>query len=273
METPMPRNSFWKGYLKLSLVTCPVAMQPAVTDRERVRFHTINQKTGNRIQRSYIDSQTRKPVKEQDQARGYPRGENDYVVLEDDELEAVALDSTRTIDIQEFVPADDIGWIWYDRPHFLMPDDAVGEEAFSVIREAMRSTGTVGIARLVLYRRERAVMLIPRGKGIVLWTLRYGDEVRDAKDYFADLADEKADAAALKLVTRLIDQRTVKWDKSMVEDPVQDRLLDLIEAKRKHQKRPAKPKGEAPRDTGKVVSIMDALKRSIASETGRGRKT
>jgi DNA end-binding protein Ku len=272
METPMPRNSFWKGYLKLSLVTCPVAMQPAVTDRERVRFHTINQQTGHRIQRRYIDSKTGKPVKDEDQARGYPRGEDEYVVLEEDELDAVALDSTRTIDIQEFVPADDIGWIWYDRPHFLMPDDPVGEEAFSVIREAMRSTGTVGIARLVLYRRERAVMLVPRGKGILLWTLRYGDEVRDAKDYFADLSDEKTDAAALKLVSKLIDQRTVKWDGSMVEDPVQDRLLELIEAKRKHRKRPTKAKAEAPRDTGKVVNIMDALKRSIAGETGRGQK-
>jgi DNA end-binding protein Ku len=268
----MPRNSFWKGYLKLSLVTCPVAMQPAITDRDRVRFHTINQQTGNRIQRRYIDSGTGESVKEEDEARGYPRGDDDYVVLEEDELDAVALDSTRTIDIQEFVPADRIGWIWYDRPHFLRPDDAVGEEAFAVIREAMRSTGTVGIARLVLYRRERAVMLAPRGKGIILWTLRYGDEVRETEEYFAGLGDAAPDAAALKLVVRLIDQRTDRWDSNMVEDPVQDRLLDLIEAKRKQRKRPAKPKEEAPRDAGKVVSIMDALKRSIASETGRKRK-
>jgi DNA end-binding protein Ku len=268
----MPRNSFWKGYLKLSLVTCPVAMQPAISDHDRVRFHTINQQTGNRIQRRYIDSGTGKPVKEEDEARGYPRGDDDYVVLEEDELDAVALDSTRTIDIQEFVPADRIGWIWYDRPHFLRPDDAVGEEAFAVIREAMRSTGTVGIARLVLYRRERAVMLAPRGKGIILWTLRYGDEVRETEEYFAGLGDAAPDAAALKLVVRLIDQRTDRWDSNMVEDPVQDRLLDLIEAKRKQRKRSAKPKEEAPRDAGKVVSIMDALKRSIASETGRKRK-
>lgn len=269
----MPRNSFWKGYLKLSLVTCPVAMQPAVIDRGRVRFHTINRTTGNRIQRRYIDSVTGKPVREEDEARGYPRGEDDHVILEDDELDTVALESTRTIDIQEFVPADRIGWIWYDSPHFLMPDDAVGEEAFSVIREAMRSTGTVGVARLVLYRRERAVMLVPRGKGIILWTLRYGDEVRDAADYFDGLADAATDKDALKLVRTLIAKRTVRWDSKMVEDPVQDRLLDLIEAKRKSGKRPAKPKADAPPDSGKVVSIMDALKRSIAAETGRGRKS
>lgn len=269
----MPGQNFWKGYLKLSLVTCPVAMQPAVTDSGRLRFHTINQQTGNRVERRYLDAVTGKPVDEEDQARGYPRGDDDHVVLEEEELEAVALDSTRTIDIQEFVPADRIGWIWYDRPHFLLPDDAVAEEAFSVIREAMRSTRTVGIARLVLYRRERAVMLIPRGKGIVLWTLRYGDEVRDAAEYFSGLRDEKPEAGALKLVKRLIESRTAAWNPQMVEDPVQDRLLDLIEARQKGRKRPQKPRAEEKPETGKVISIIDALKRSIAAETGTARKS
>lgn len=263
----MPASGFWKGYLKLSLVTCPVAMQSAVSDSARLRFHTINQRTGNRVQRRYIDAVTGKPVDEEDQARGYPRGESDHVLLEEDELDAVALESTRTIDIQEFVPADRIGWIWFDRPHFLLPDDTVAEEAFAVIREAMRSTKTVGIARLVLYRRERAVMLIPRGKGIVLWTLRYGDEVRDEADYFRDLHDAKPDSEALKLVKRLIETRTAKWDPKLVEDPVQDRLLDLIEAKRKGRKKPTRSKAEEPQESGKVVSIIDALKRSIATES------
>lgn len=268
----MPAHSFWKGYLKLSLVMCPVALQTVVSDRERVRFHTINQQTGNRVKRRYVDAETGKPVVEEDQARGYPRGEDDYVVLEEDELDAVALDSTRTIDIQEFVPADRIGWIWYDRPHFLLPDDKVAEEAFSVIREAMRSTGTVGIARLVMYRRERAVMLVPRGKGIILWTLRYGDEVRDAADYFGAVRGQKSDAEPLRLVKRLIESRTADWDTRMVEDPVQDRLLELIAAKRKGKKRPPKAKAEPPRESGKVVSIIDALKRSIAAEGKAGDK-
>jgi DNA end-binding protein Ku len=265
----MPRQSFWKGYLKLSLVTCPVAMQPAVTDSERLRFHTINRKTGNRIERRYIDAVTGKTVPDEDQARGYPRGEDDHVVLEEDELDAVALDSTRTIDIQEFVPSDRIGWIWYDRPHFLLPDDVVAEEAFSVIREAMRSTGTVGIARLVMYRRERAVMLIPRGKGIVLWTLRYGDEVRDEAEYFGAVKGDKPETDALKLVKRLIESRTVEWDPGMVEDPVQDRLQEMIEAKQKGKKRPPKSRTKEPQDSGNVVSIIDALKRSIAAEGKR----
>src|SRR5690606_36002064 len=120
--------------------------------------------------------------------------------FEDEELDAVALESTRMIDIDMFVPRESIGWIWLDSPHYLLPDDKIAEEAFSVIREAMAATGTAGISRLVLYRRERAVMLEPRDKGIVLWTLRYGDEVREAGEYFADLEAGKPDAKALKLV-------------------------------------------------------------------------
>lgn len=262
----MPAGGFWKGYLKLSLVTCPVAMQPAVSDNARVRFHTLNRATGNRVQLQYIDALTGKPVGKDDQARGYPRGDNDHVILEEEELEAVALDSTRTIDIQEFVPADRIAWIWFDRPHFLVPDDAVAEEAYSVIREAMRSTGTVGIARLVLYRRERAIMLDPRGKGIVAWTLRYGDEVRNEAEYFDDLKKVDADNEALSLITRLIKARTADWDPKLVTDPVQDRLLDMIEARRKGRKRRPKEKLTADRGTDKVVNIIDALKRSIAAE-------
>lgn len=264
----MPAGGFWKGYLKLSLVTCPVAMQPAVSDSARIRFHTLNRRTGNRVQRRYVDAGTGKPVAEEDQARGYPRGEDDHVILEDEELDAVALESTRTIDIQEFVPRDRISWIWYDRPHFLLPDDKVAEEAFSVIREAMRATETVGVARLVLYRRERAVMLVPRGKGIILWTLRYGDEVRDDRDYFADLPDAPSDKEALRLVQRLIKDRTAAWNPELVEDPVQEKLVELIEAKQKGRKKSRKTKAEEPRETGSVVSIIDALKRSIAQEAG-----
>jgi DNA end-binding protein Ku len=174
----MARQAFWKGYLKLSLVTCPVAMTPATTEADKIRFHTLNRATGNRVESRYVDAETGKSVSDDDQARGYQRGADDFVVLEDDELDAVALESTRTIDIETFVPADSIPWIYYDTPHYLVPDDRVGEEAFSVIRDAMAATKTVGIARLVLYRRERAVMLMPRAPGIVLWTLRYGDEVR-----------------------------------------------------------------------------------------------
>jgi DNA end-binding protein Ku len=265
----MAPRSFWKGYLKLSLVTCPVAMMPATSEEEKVRFRTLNGKTGNTVVSRYVDAVTGKAVNEDDEVKGYPRGENDYVMLEDEEIEAVALESTRTIDIETFVPRETIAWIWYDTPHYLVPDDTVGEEAFSVIREAMAATGTVGISRLVLYRRERAVMLEPRGKGIVLWTLRYGDEVRNEKDYFSGLGKAKPEARALSLVKALIKERTKKWDPKMADDPVQDRLLDIIAAKKKGRKRPAKRKAPPP-TAGNVVNIMDALRRSIKAE-GKGK--
>jgi DNA end-binding protein Ku len=271
----MAPRPFWKGYLKLSLVTCAVAMTPATSDREKVRFHTINRKTGNRVLSQYLDAVTEKPVESDDRAKGYARGEDEFVLLEDDEIEAVALESTRTIDIDMFVPAHSVEWTWYDQPHYLVPDDEVGEEAYSVIRDAMRASDVVGIARLVLYRRERAVLLEPRDKGIVLWTLRYGDEVRDKDDYFGDLEQTKVEAPIMKLVTRLIDERTVPWKESMVADPVQDNLKKIIAAKKKGAK-PAKARTKAKDADGEkpsnVVSIMDALKRSLAAEGGKGKR-
>ena len=204
----MAPRSFWKGYLKLSLVNCPVAMIPATTESEKIRFHTLNRETGNRVVSQYVDAESGKPVDEDDEVMGYPRGEDEFVLLEDEELDAVALESTRTIDIETFAPADSIEWIWYDKPHYQMPDDPVGEEAFSVIRDAMESTGTVGISRLVLYRRERAVMLEPRDRGIVMWTLRYGDEVRDPGEYFNKIGDGKLDPKLGNLVTTLIEEKS-----------------------------------------------------------------
>ncbi len=264
----MAPRSFWKGYLKLSLVTCPVAMAPATSDNEKVRFHTLNRKTGNRIVSQYVDSVTGKAVDEDDEVKGYERGENDYVMLEDEELDAVGLESTRTIDIEMFVPRDSIEWIWFDTPHYLTPDDAVGEEAYCVIRDAMAASRMVGISRLVMYRRERAVMLEPRDKGIVLWTLRFGDEVRDERNYFGNIGSEPVDGKLMKLVGELIDERTKPWDPAMVSDPVQEKLLDIIAAKKKGRKRPAKAKVEEAAAPSNVISIMDALRKSLSQEKG-----
>lgn len=269
----MAPRTFWKGYLKLSLVTCPVTMTPATTESDKVRFHTLNRRTGNRVVSRYVDEATRKPVADDDEVKGYQRGEEDYVLLDDDDLRSVALESARTIDIEKFVPRDSIEWIWYDTPHYLAPDDPVGEEAFSVIRDAMAATDMVGISRLVMYRREHAVMLDARGRGIVLWTLRYGDEVRDPDAYFGGIGTERPDPKLQRMVEKLIEERTKNWDPSMVCDPVQERLLDIIAAKRKGRKRPAARKAEpAPEEGGNVVSIVDALRRSLAAEGKGGKK-
>lgn len=269
----MAVRPYWKGYLKLSLVTCPVQMMPATSENDKVRFHTLNRETQNRVVSHYVDSVTGKEVKEEDEVKGYQRGENDYIMLEDEELENVALDSTKTIDISTFTPRDSVEWIWLDTPYYLSPNDPVGQEAFSVIRDAMEAQDMVGISRLVISRRERAVMLEPRGKGIVLWTLRYGDEVRDEDAYFAGIGDETADSDMMPLVQQLIKKQTKHWDAKMVIDPVQDRLLDIIAAKKKAMRKPAKTKPSAPAKStpSNVINIMDALKKSVAAETRSGK--
>ena len=264
----MAIRSYWKGYLKLSLVTCGVQMVPATSDSERVRFHTLNRPTGNRVVSQYVDSVTGKTVNEEDEVKGYPRGEDDYVILEDDELENVTLDSTKTIDISNFTRRDSIEWIWLDTPYYLSPNEPGGQEAFSVIRDAMEAQKMVGISRLVIARRERAVMLEPRGKGIVLWTLRYGDEVRDEESYFKGVSKEKPDADMMQLVQKLIKNQTRDWDASMVIDPVQDRLLDIIETRKKMLKKPTKTRAkiQSPEPAGNVINIMDALRKSLAEQ-------
>ncbi|MES5100773.1 Ku protein [Agrobacterium sp. BA1120] len=266
----MAVRPYWKGYLKLSLVNCAVQMTPATSESEKVRFHTLNRATNNRVVSHYVDSVTGKDVKEENEVKGYERGENDYVILEDEELENVALDSTRTIDISTFTKRDTIEWIWLDTPYYLSPNEKIAQEAFSVIRDAMASQDMVGISRLVISRRERAVMLEPRGKGIVLWTLRYGDEVRDEDSYFDSIADEEPDADMMPLIQKLIKKQTKPWDAKMVLDPVQDRLLDIIKEKKKQQKKPTRAKTKAPASPSKpsnVINIMDALKKSVAAET------
>jgi len=261
----MASRPFWKGYMRLSLVTCPVAMTPATSEEDKVRFHVLNRRTGNRILSQSVDAETGRPVGEDDVVKGYARGEHDYVLLEDDELESIALESARTIDIETFVPAESIDWVWFDTPYYLTPDDPVGEEAYCVIRDAMRATGTVGVSRLVLNRRERAVILTPRDKGIVLWTLRFGDEVHDPGEYFASIGDLKPDPELMRLISDLIKARKKAWSPEMVADPVQAKLLDIIEAKKKGAKKAkAKPAAE-PEPRSNVINIMDALRRSVAA--------
>ncbi|MDE8762604.1 Ku protein [Rhizobium sp. CBK13] len=263
----MAPRPYWKGYLKLSLVTCPVTMSPATSESEKVRFHTLNRATGNRVVSQYIDSVTGKPVKDGNDVKGYARGENDYVILTDEDLDSVALDTVRTIDIEKFVPAESIGWTYLEKAHYLAPDDPVGHEAFSVIRDAMKASKVVGVSKLVIGRRERAVILEPRDDGIVLWTLRFGDEVRPEESYFEDI-DSDSEKAALPLVEKLIKQRTKHWSPAMVTDPIQEALLALISKKKKALKpmKPATGKKDTAAPASNVVNIMDALRKSLEQD-------
>ncbi|MEP9379559.1 Ku protein [Aquabacter sp. CN5-332] len=194
------------------------------------------------------------------------------MVFEEEELEAVALESARTIDIESFVEEASIPWLWYDKPHFLAPDGAVGEEAFAVIRAAMVKTGTAGFARLVLYRREHPVLVTPRGKGMLLWTLRYGEEVREPENLFPGKDEEKVDPHVKRLVESLITERTLAWDPKLVTDTVQEDLRKLIASKEKGRKPPRRKAAAEPEETGtNVVDITEALRRSLAAEKGRGK--
>lgn len=262
----MAVRPYWRGYLKLSLVNCPVTLSPVTTEGERVKFHTINRATNHRITTRYIDAHSGKVVDKDDQAKGYEKGEDDYVILEDDELDAVKLESARTIDIEEFAPADTVEWTYFDSPYFVTPSDKVGQEAFVVIRQAMTNADVVGIARLVINGRERAVMLQPWDDGILLWTLRFGDEVRAEDDYWKEVDDKPVDKKMLAMVEQLIEDRTTTWSDHMVEDPVQDRLLDIIKQKQSSKKKKAPPKAAAEEDVeapSNVIDLMTALKKSL----------
>lgn len=271
----MAVRPYWKGYLKLSLVTCAVTLTPATTQGEKVRFHTINRKTGERIHTQYIDAVSGKAVEDDDQARAYEKGKDDYVILEDEELDAVHLESARTIAIDEFVESDSIEWVYYDSPYFVVPADEVGEEAFIVIREAMADMDVVGISKLVIGGREHAVMLQPWDKGIVLWTLRYGDEVRDEDEYWKSVRAEKPNAKMLSMVESIIEERTTTWSNSMVKDPVQDRLLDIIKAKQapKRKSRAKKAEADVPAPQSNVIDLMEALRKSLNGTPDTKKKT
>lgn len=261
----MAVRPYWKGFLKLSLVTCPVTLTPATTEGEKVKFHTLNRKTNDRIYTRYVDAVSGKTVEKDDQVKGYEKGEDDYVILEEDDLDAVQLESTKTIDIDEFAPEDSIEWTYFDSPYFVVPDAEISEEAFIVIRQAMTNKKVVGIARLVIGGRERAVMLQPWEEGIVLWTLRFGDEVRDEDEYWKEVDDKQVDKKMLTMVERLIQDRTTKWSETMVEDPVQDRLKDIIKAKKTHKSKTPKAADNDDGDAkpSNVIDLMDALKKSL----------
>lgn len=258
----MAPRSNWKGYLKLSLVSCPVQLFPATTTKERVSFHLLHRDTGNRLRRKLVDPETDEEVESDEQVRGYQVAKNEYVVLEEDEIDSVAIESTHTIDIETFVPRDEIDETFLDTPYYLTPDGKLGEEAFAVIRDAMREKNVVGLGRVVLYRRERPIMLEPRGKGLVATTLRYAYEVREDEDYFEDIGEPEVSEEMLDLATHIIGRKMSHFDPKRFEDRYQNALLELIKAKQTHQ--PVKL--NAPPKPTNVVSLMDALRRSISAD-------
>ncbi|MFZ0559136.1 MAG: Ku protein [Methylovirgula sp.] len=263
----MAPRANWKGYLKLSLVSCPIALFPVASTSERISFHLINRATGNRLRQQYVDSVTDEIVERDERVRGYEIGKGEYIALEESELAERALESTHTIDIESFVPRKDIDDVYLENSYYMAPDDKVADEPFVVIRDAMRESGMVGLGRVVLYGRERALMVEPRHNGLIGTTLHYQYEIRADKPYFESVPDLKIPAEMLKLAAHIIETKRGSFDPSQFQDRYQDALVELIRAKRAGKPLPAAPEIKAPSN---VINLMDALKRSVESETRRG---
>ena len=258
----MAARANWKGYLKLSLVSCAVALYPATSTSSRVRFNTLNRATGNRVKQQYIDPATGETVDAEDRVRGYEVGKNTYVFIEDEELDAIKIESTHTIDIESFVPVEQVDKRYLEAPYYIAPDDKVAQEAFAVIRDAMKEKGKAGIARVVISRRERMVLLEPLGKGIMATMLRYPYEVRGEEPYFEDIPELNIPKEMRDLAGHIIETKSADFEPAKFEDRYENAMIELV--KSKETGRPvAAP--EAPRPSN-VVNLMDALRKSIAAE-------
>src|ERR1700749_65256 len=255
----MAPRANWKGFLRLSLVTCPVALYPATSDTEKVSFNQINRKTGHRIKYAKVDAESGEEVASDDILKGYKVDTDTYIEVSKEELDEIALESTRTIEIDEFVPKSDIDGRYLIRPYYLVPDGKVGHDAFAVIRETVRSMNKVAIGRLVLTNREHIVALEPLGKGLMGTLLRYPYEVRSETEYFDDIQDVKVTKDMLDLAKHIVEQKSGEFEPEKFEDHYEAALIDLINQKRagKTVRPKERPKGE------NVVDLMETLRRSV----------
>jgi len=260
----MAPRPYWKGYLKLSLVSCPIAMYPASSRSERIALHQINKQTGHRLRQQMIDEISGDVVEKEDKGRGYEVSRDQYVPVTEEEIDKISIESTHTIDIESFVPRAEIDERYKDSPYYIAPTDDVGQEAFVVIREAMREKKMVGLGRVVLYRRERIVMLEPFDKGLLATALRYGYEVRDAKPYFEDIPDITLNKEMRQLASHILETKAGHFDPTSFEDRYENALIELL--KTKQAGLPA-PKETAKKPAARVINLMDALRRSVASES------
>ncbi len=254
---------YWKGYIKLALVSCPIALYTASSSGERVAFRQINKKTGNRLRQQLVDDVTREPVEAAEKGRGYEYAKNSYLMIEDEEIESIEVESNHMIEIDSFVPRSEIDERYLDSPYYIGPNDPVGQEAFAVIREAMRGKDMVALGRVVLAKRERVMMLQPWEKGLLGTTLRYPYEVRDSKDYFYDIPDVKIAPDMLTLAEHILKSKETTFDPSKFVDRYEQAVIQLLEKKQQGMPAPAAAPFVAPTN---VVSLMDALRRSIAED-------
>jgi DNA end-binding protein Ku len=257
----MAPRANWKGYLRLSLVSCPIALYPASSLSEKVSFNRLNRKTGNRLKQQNVDSETGDAVPREDIARGYEVAKGQYLIVEDEELDAVQIESTRTIDIDQFVPKSEIDERYIDSPYYIAPDGQVGQDAFAVIRDTIGKLNMVALGRVVLTRREHVIALEPKGRGLMGLTLRYPYEIRDEASYFEDIPELKLPKEMLDLAAHIVNTKSGHFDPSLFQDRYENALIDQL--KKKEAGETIEPSREV---AAPVVNLMDALRASIDAE-------
>jgi DNA end-binding protein Ku len=263
----LPR-AYWKGSLKLSLVSCPVLLYPASTTVDKTRFHMINKETGNRLKQQMVDAETGDVVESDAKGRGYEVKKGEYVEIDKEELEALQIESNHTIDIDSFVPRDEIDKRYLDHPYYIAPDGKAGIDAFAVIRDAMKDQDRVALARIVLTNREHVIAIEPLGKGLLGTTLRYPYELRDEDDYFADIKNPKISKDMIELASHILDSKAAHFDPSKFKDEYENALKTLV--KRKAAGKPVKA-AEREEKPDNVISLMDALKQSLKGKASAKR--
>ncbi len=257
----MAPRPYWKGYLKLSLVSCPIALTPATSASEKISFRQVNKETGHRIRYKKVDAETDEEVSNDQIGKGYEVGKDEYLIMDDDELEAVELESTHTIEIDQFVPFTQIDKRYYDQPYYIVPNDEVGTEAFAVIREAMVGKGVAALGRVVMNKRERVIAIEPMGKGLLGTTLHYAYEVRKADDYFDDIPEIKIAPDMLKLAQHIVEQKEGEFEPSAFVDHYEQALVEVVRKKQAHV--PLAKSAEKVSAPKNVINLMDALRRSV----------
>jgi DNA end-binding protein Ku len=264
----MVARAYWTGFLRLSLVSCPIQLFPAISEREKIRFHQINKRTGHRIKYCKLDVETGEEVDTKDVVMGYEVAKGQYVEVTQDELEAIAIEGTHIIEIDQFVPRSEIDDLYLNRPYYVTPNGEVGQQAYAVIREAIKREGMVALGRVILTTREHVLAIEPHGKGLLGVTLRYPYEIHKDRDYFGDLADEKVPQEMIELAAQIVATKAGHFHPEKFDDHYERALRELI--KRKQHGEKIEPPRERP--SAKVINLMDALRQSVAVGRGNSRR-
>ncbi len=264
----MAPRANWKGFLKVGELVCPVALYTAASTSDRIAFHMLNRKTGHRLHREFVDSETGKVVEREDQVKGYEAGENDYIALDPEEIAAAVPESDKTLEIDAFIACDDIDDLYFDKPYYLTPSDRHGAEAFALIREGMKARKVAAVAETVLFRRVRTLLIRPDGDGLIATTLNYDYEVRSAEEAFSEIPALKLKGEMLELAEHIIKTKSGRFDPKKFDDRYDAALAEVVKAKIEGRKiKPVKPKAE-----GKVIDLMEALRQSAGKDEKPARR-